>query len=40
MQVAVQHELIERFRKLAEAKSTQLSDGPKMLPAGEYTSSE
>lgn len=40
MQVAVQHELIERFRKLAEAKSTQLSDGPRTLPAGEYTSSE
>jgi phenylpropionate dioxygenase-like ring-hydroxylating dioxygenase large terminal subunit len=40
MQVAVQHELIERFRKLAEAKSTQLSDGPQKLPASEYTSSE
>jgi phenylpropionate dioxygenase-like ring-hydroxylating dioxygenase large terminal subunit len=40
MQVAVQHELIERFRELTEAKSTQLSDGPQTLPADEYTSSE
>lgn len=40
MQVAVQHELIERYRKFAGEKSTQLSDGPLMLSASEYTSPE
>lgn len=40
MRVAVQHQLIERYRTFATAKSTQLSDGARLLSATEYTSAE